>query len=847
MTTPPGPGPKRRRQAPRRDPTRERTERADDDLRPSTHGAEVGSRYAPPSSPLARAPTVALGHVHPPDPDAALQPQPQPQPVWDAPPPSFTPRGSDFGPVRRFGEYTLVKKLATGGMAEIWLARQKGIAGFARFLVVKKILSHLAEQETFVRMFQDEARTSALLSHPNIVQIHDLGQAEGTYFIAMEYIAGENLAAIAWRGMKRERPFPVPYAARVIADACKALHYAHNLRGNDGLPLYIVHRDVSPQNILVTYEGEVKVVDFGIAKAATKTEHTKTGMLKGKFSYMSPEQCLGAPVDHRSDIFALGILLYELSTGKRLYKHESELMILDMITKRSVVPPSQVSSDIPSTLEDIILRALEKDPEARFSSAQDMQLALEDFLRALPSPVTNAEISAYMHLLFGDKIEEKRRLKERASRDDFEALFLEPEGPDGGGLARRRTVYGASPSQLHAYGPGGARSGAGASDPLVQGPAGHSRGVGGAFPGRVEAGAIPGGAGGPGFQLFATGSGAAFGTPSGFGAAHPYPTDGSAFVPGYGRADRGSQVVRIVTGLAVVVIVIASTVLYHHFTRSPAGTEIVSFVPGPTPAPEKPMLTGGLTVESSPSEADLYLDGAPMLLPDGSTAKTPSDLKGLQYGRTYTLTLKKESYRPQVLEVVMGEAVDGKTFHPALEPFPGTLVTEVRGPGARDARILLDGVEVGSGPRLAQEIGGNTTVLVEAEVPGKTCRATPARVRVPPNQTVTAVIECRDPPRRTASRIKGTQAARPSQNRAAAAGSGGCSTDPSLPPGYITIATEPYSTVFWGERKLGETPISSKRLPAGCVELKAVTADGKSRTVKLEVEPNVVRVYRFKI
>ena len=234
-------------------------------------------------------------------------------------------------------------------------------------------------------MFQDEARTSALLSHPNIVQIHDLGKAEGTYYIAMEYIAGENLAAIAWRGMKRGRSLPPTFAARVVADTCKALHYAHSLRGNDGRPLLIVHRDVSPQNILVTYEGEVKVVDFGIAKARTKREDTKTGMLKGKFSYMSPEQCLGAEIDHRSDIFALGILLYELCTGKRLYKHASELVILEMITRRQVVPPSEVAPNIQPELEAIILRALEKDVEARFQTARDMQLALESTCGALPS------------------------------------------------------------------------------------------------------------------------------------------------------------------------------------------------------------------------------------------------------------------------------------------------------------------------------------------------------------------------------------------------------------------------------------------------------------------------------
>src|SRR5262245_15565369 len=273
--------------------------------------------------------------------------------------------------VRRFGNYTLIKKLATGGMAEIWLATQSGIANFRRFVVIKKILSHLSEQESFVKMFLDEARTCAQLTHPNIVQIYDLGRVGTTYFIAMEYIAGENLAALAWRAMKRGTPLAPNYAARIICDSSKALHYAHQMRGNDGKPLEIVHRDVSPQNILVTYEGEVKVVDFGIAKAATKSEQTRTGMLKGKFSYMSPEQCMGQHLDQRSDVFALGIVLYEMVTGKRLFKHDSELMILEMITRRSVVPPSQVIKDIPKQLEAVIMKSLEKDLPARYQSAQE--------------------------------------------------------------------------------------------------------------------------------------------------------------------------------------------------------------------------------------------------------------------------------------------------------------------------------------------------------------------------------------------------------------------------------------------------------------------------------------------
>ncbi|MBI2377615.1 MAG: serine/threonine protein kinase, partial [Deltaproteobacteria bacterium] len=353
-----------------------------------------------------------------------------------------------IGPVKRFGKYTLIKKLATGGMAEIWLARQGGIAGFNRFVVIKKILSHLAEEETFRNMFLDEAKMSALLTHPNIVQVYDFGEADGTYYIAMEFISGENLAAIAWRGVKRKKPLSPSFAARIIADSCKALNYAHHLSRSDGTALEIVHRDISPQNILVTYEGEIKVVDFGIAKAATKSQHTKTGMLKGKFSYMSPEQCLGEHVDMRSDVFALGIVLYELCTGKRLFKHESELMILDMITKRRITLPSEVSEGIVPELENIIMKALEKSRDDRYQTAQEFALALDDFLRRDTQSSSNADIAEYMRSLFSDKIEEKRQIMELASREDLEAQFGDDEATEQAVSknGKRKIVHGRQPS-----------------------------------------------------------------------------------------------------------------------------------------------------------------------------------------------------------------------------------------------------------------------------------------------------------------------------------------------------------------------------------------------------------------
>ena len=728
-------------------------------------------------------------------------------------------------------------------MAEIWLARQRGLAGFQRFIVIKKILSHLSEQKTFKDMFLDEARTSAQLNHPNVVQIYDLGNEAGAYYIAMEFIAGENLAAIAWRGMKRGKPFPPPFAARVIADACKALHYAHHLKGPSGMPLEIVHRDISPQNLLVTYEGELKVVDFGIAKAATKSEHTKTGMLKGKFSYMSPEQCLGATVDMRSDIFALGILLYELCTGKRLFKHESELMILDMITKRSVVSPSSVAPGITQGLEDIILRALEKDVNVRFQTAQQMQIALEEYLRNEGHQATNADIAAYMRELFADKIEEKRRLREIASREDFEAKFGDDEATEQAMQNRRRVVHGLPPRQVRVQ--GGTTPGAMAPAPIVAQQL-HPMQATGSLPQLAAYPSQPGVA----YPSYPPGT-----TPP---AYPPGYTQGSGQYPmGYAHPSYAGQiqqdagggwVARVVIIGALIVIVVASLILYKQLNHDPTPVQQVVGQTTP-PAPRK---TGSLTLKSVPQGAVIYLDGKPMTLSDGTNAKTPSDLHSLQYGTEYAIKLVKPGYRPFETKVTMGEQTDNQTIRPDLGAFPGWLIAEVQGEGRDEVQLFFNGDDVGVGPMVKRQIDGNTDVVVKAKLAGKVCAANPPRVRIEPNVTLTTTVKCsaqvaaRPPPARTGGGGGGgetTTRVRPPKAEPGV-GTAGCMTDPSLPPGYVTITTKPYATLFWNGRKLGETPVAKVRLPSGCVTLTAKTKSGTEQSFQVKVEPNKVNIYR---
>jgi serine/threonine protein kinase len=327
---------------------------------------------------------------------------------------------------RQFGKFQLLKKIATGGMAEIHIAKQRGMEGFEKIVVIKVILPHLATNQDLVNMFLDEARIAARLTHSNIVQIYDLGRAGGTFFIAMEYVQGENLRTIAKSARKQGNPLPLEHTVKIISQACEGLHYAHNKADTNGVPLHIVHRDISPQNILVSFEGVVKLVDFGIAKAATQYAETKAGILKGKYSYMSPEQCKGKHIDHRSDIFSLGIVLWELATGVRLYKKSSELMILKEITEGKVTPPREINQKVPAELEAIILKALEKHPDNRFQDGLQMHMALEEFMKTRGLTSSTVHLSAFMRELFKEKLDGLRKIEEvQAAGDSLESFLFD--------------------------------------------------------------------------------------------------------------------------------------------------------------------------------------------------------------------------------------------------------------------------------------------------------------------------------------------------------------------------------------------------------------------------------------
>lgn len=306
----------------------------------------------------------------------------------------------------QFGKYLLLDKIGTGGMAEIFLAKEQGLAGFERFVVIKRVLPFYVNDDKFIKMFLDEAKLAAQLNHPNIVHIFDFGKEGESYYIAMEYIAGGDLEKIANKAEKAEKVIPLEYCCEIIAQVAEGLYHAHTLSDMYGNILNIVHRDVSPQNILVNFNGKVKMVDFGIAKAASQSNKTRTGVIKGKLSYMSPEQISGKTLDGRSDVFALGVLLYELTMGVRLFKAESDLRVLKMITEEPITQPIETNPAFPRELNNIIMKALERDRDKRYLNAQDLRVDLQKFLKNQNLEAVDAKLADFMKDIFTTDIEE---------------------------------------------------------------------------------------------------------------------------------------------------------------------------------------------------------------------------------------------------------------------------------------------------------------------------------------------------------------------------------------------------------------------------------------------------------
>jgi eukaryotic-like serine/threonine-protein kinase len=336
-----------------------------------------------------------------------------------------------------FGKYYLLERINVGGMAEVFRAKAFGVEGFERLVAVKRILPNIAEDKEFIRMFIEEAKLAVQLNHANIAQIFDLGVVDGSYYIALEHVHGRDLRAMFDRCRQIGDAMPVSQACFCVMKVCEGLDYAHNKRDQGGRDLHLVHRDVSPQNVLVSFEGEVKLIDFGIAKAAGKGSKTQAGILKGKFGYMSPEQVRGIPVDRRSDVFSCGIVLYELLTGERLFVGESDFSTLEKVRNVEILPPSTYNRRIPDELERIVLKALTKDPDERYQNAIDLHDELQAFVYTAGEFYSRKDLAGWMKKTFGREIEE-----ETAKLESYRQL----KAPAGSELEARPAVSARMPS-----------------------------------------------------------------------------------------------------------------------------------------------------------------------------------------------------------------------------------------------------------------------------------------------------------------------------------------------------------------------------------------------------------------
>ncbi|MBC8070987.1 MAG: serine/threonine protein kinase, partial [Deltaproteobacteria bacterium] len=303
-------------------------------------------------------------------------------------------------PGSHVGRYVLGRRLARGGMAELYLAKAVGIHGFEKPCVLKLVLPHLTEDQVFLDMFLGEARLAATLDHPNVIHVSDIGQVEGEYFFVMDYVHGRDVRAL----LRASNPgaMPLQAALTIAQEVCEGLHYVHEKRDASGRFLGLVHRDVSPSNVMVTYDGVVKLVDFGIAKATEMRHATRTGVLKGKVHYMAPEQCEGHPLDRRSDVFALGIMLYEMTLGRPLFTGTNDYYVMSRIVRGVFARPREVDPAYPPELERIVLRALARDPDDRYVSAQALQVDIEDYARAAGLPLSSRALAETMHDMFGE-------------------------------------------------------------------------------------------------------------------------------------------------------------------------------------------------------------------------------------------------------------------------------------------------------------------------------------------------------------------------------------------------------------------------------------------------------------
>lgn len=556
---------------------------------------------------------------------------------------------------QRFGKYILLDRINVGGMAEVFRAKQFGVEGFARLVAIKRILPNISKDEDFIEMFVDEAKLTVQLQHANVVQVFDLGKADDRFYIAMEYVSGGDLRTVWDRARKRNRLLPIAMSCYLVMKACEGLDYAHRKKDEVGKDIGLVHRDVSPQNLLVSYEGEVKVVDFGIALARHKVSKSQAGVLKGKFGYMSPEQVRGVELDHRSDIFACGIMLWELLVGDRLFLGESDFSTLEKVRNVEMVPPTHFNKNLSPQVERIVMKALAKNRDDRYRYASEMAEDLQRFLFASNQPFARTDLQRYMHQHFAEEIKAEQERLEKY-RDLADADF----GPSNENPAAPASV----PPPAFAFGSAAAPAG---RDDVAQSASGSQPDQ------KVAVARIPT-ALKPRPVTFT--SNAAPGLPSQVGqpdfGSIAIPADPAAMIPGPQGSlpplpkpvdpKRKTTWVLAATASAVAVVgVVASLLLLGR------------------------QGTGTLSVEATPADVEVLID-------ENKVADRTPFMRDLEPGN-YVLTVRRAGHRDLVkpVKIVAGQ-VDAEVL--VLEPLGGTASVIVRAMPIGLA-IWLNGVDTG--------------------------------------------------------------------------------------------------------------------------------------------------------
>lgn len=314
----------------------------------------------------------------------------------------------------RIGQYTILCQLDQGGMATLYLGRAAGLGGFERLFAIKLIHEHLSREKRFVDMFLDEARLAARIVHPNVVSVYEVGIDRGRHFIAMDYINGETLSLALQHTWGQKQPFPLDLSVYLAAQAAEGLHAAHELKGSDGQPLGVVHRDVAPSNLMIGYDGILRVMDFGVAKARDQVTHTRPGTIKGTLAYMAPEHVRSKVLDRRADVWSLGVVLWETLVGKRLFKGRNDVETSERLLRRRVLPPSQLRPEVTETLDAVVLRALDRDPNRRFATARELGDALQEHLASARVRIGPSDVEAFMRRTFEERVIWRQEIQQRA-------------------------------------------------------------------------------------------------------------------------------------------------------------------------------------------------------------------------------------------------------------------------------------------------------------------------------------------------------------------------------------------------------------------------------------------------